>query len=170
MSFDWIDDVPVDDTAMTVIKSVVAEYRTLVFNVQQKEAELKYAQEQLQKCVADAAKLLRSNGMEAIKCEDGTMIEVVQNVKCSVVKDRKQEVADWLRDRDMGDMVKSQLIVMESAKQRLDEMGIGYDEDLSMNTNSIKAYVRGEMERGNLSVDELPKGLSWFQYDDLKVR
>ena len=52
----------------------------------------------------------------------------------------------------------------------LEKNGIGYDEDMVMNTNRVKAYVRSELNSGNLQVDEIPKGLSWWQYSVLDIR
>lgn len=167
---DWLDDIKTDDTALSVVKKQIAEFRQKQFDVQQAEETLKYRQQQLQDCIKATAQLLRQNGLDALRLETGEMLEVVSQMKCSVIKDRKQEVADWLRDRDMDMMVSSTLIVPESYRSQFDEQGVPYDEDLKMNTNSIKAYVKSEMEAGNLKLDEVPKGLSVYVYDDIRIK
>lgn len=116
------------------------------------------------------AQVFRTNGLESLRLEDGSEVGVVAKVSCSIQKAHKAEVADWLREHGAEQLVKAQLIVMPSAKQKLDELQIAYDEDVEMNTNSVKAWVRGEMDMQNVGLDDLPKGLSWYVYDDVQVK
>lgn len=167
---DWLDEVGADKTAMVEVKQVIDKWRELRFALDEQELKYEVAKKQYDEYVKTVSSTLRQNGLEALKLEDGSMLEVVEQVRCSITKDGRNAVADWLRSKGADNLVKAQLIVDASHKAELQQMGVAYDEDVSMNTNSVKAWVRGEMAVQNVGLNDLPKGLSWFQYDEIKVR
>lgn len=168
---DWLDEVKVDSSAMSEVKKAVDKWRDLKFRRDEAEELFKNAEKQYNEFCNDViAKVFRRNGLESLRLEDGSTVEVVEQVRCSITKDGKNSVAAWLREHGAAQLVKSQLIVMPSAAPKLKEMGIGYDEEVNMNTNSVKAWVKGELEVQNVSLEDLPKGLSWFMYDEIKVK
>ena len=169
----WLDEVKADSTAMDEVKAQVARFRELKHALDAAEVAYKSAQMMYDNfCQQILSQTLRQNGLEALKCDDGTLLTVEQQTKCSIKKDKasKDNVAAWLREQGADNMIKSQLIVMPSAKAQLDRLGIAYDEDVSMNTNSVKAYILGEMRMGNLTSEDLPSGLSWYQFDTISVK
>lgn len=135
------------------------------------EMALEIAKEQYDKQVKDFAQWLQFNGLESVTDNDGLNVSVVTNVRCSLKKDAqsKHQVRDWLNERGMGTLVSETLVVPQSYKEVLDREKIAYDEDLSMNTNQVKAYVKAELDSGNIELQDIPEGLSWFMYSDLKV-
>lgn len=167
---DWLDEVGADKTAMVEVKAVIDKWRELRFKLDNAEAVMAEAKKQYDEYVKTVSSTLRQNGLEALKLEDGSMLEVVEQVRCSITKDGRNAVADWLRNKGAEQLVKSQLVVDASHKQQLEEEGIAYDEEVSMNTNSVKAWVKGEMQMGTVGLNDLPKGLSWFQYDEVRVK
>lgn len=168
---DWLEEVGADATAMAAVHKAVDKWRELRFKRDEAESRFKAAEKVYNDFCNDVvAKLFRQNGLEALKLEDGSTVEVVEKIRCSIQKDSKKQVADWLRQHQADNLVKSQLIVMPSAAPKLKELGIGYDEEVDMNTNSVKAWVKGEMNVQNISVDDLPKGLSWYEYDEIQVK
>lgn len=167
---DWLEEVGTDGTAMEEIKKVVSHWRELKFKLDEATSVMEQAKKVYDEYVKTVASTFRTNGMEQLRLEDGMELEVVAAVRCSITKEGKENVAEWLRAKGADNLVKSQLIVMPSAKAQLDKLGIAYDEDVAMNTNSVKAWVKGEMEMQNITLEDLPKGLSWFMYDDIKVR
>lgn len=168
---DWLDEVGIDATAMSEVKKVVEKWRDLKFRRDEAEELLKNAEKQYNEfCTDVVSKVFRRNGLESLKLEDGSTVEVVEQVRCSITKDGKNSVANWLREHGAEQLVKSQLIVMPSAAAVLKQMGIGYDEEVSMNTNSVKAWVRGELQVQNVRLEDLPKGLSWYMYDEIRVK
>lgn len=169
---EWLDNVSLDNTAMGEVKKTIAEWRRLRGEVIKAEAALAMAQHLYDEYVkATAVPILKANGIEEMKLSDGTQIVVAQQTKCGVKKDEasRKQVAEWLEKVGAGDLVKSQLIVMESNEDTLRKLGVPYDKEVSMNTNSIKAFVLGEMRVNNLTAEDLPKGLSWYQWEDIKV-
>ena len=169
----WLDEQPADSTAMAEVKQVVAKWRELKAAMDEAEFNFTRAKNIYEAYVkSDMVGRLRQNGIESLGLEDGSRLEVVQQTKCSIKKDQasQDEVAAWLRQHEADQLVKSQLIVMPSQKAVLDKMGIAYDEDITMNTNSVKAFILGEMRMNNIQVEDLPKGLSWYQWDDVVVK
>lgn len=168
---DWLDSMPTDATSMQLVKAGIEKWREVKFKLDSAEMSYKYAQEQYDKQVQELCQLMRKQGLEGMKLEDGTMLEIVPKIKCSILKDESKRlaVADWLREQGADALVSSTLTVMPSAKAVLEANGVAYDENVAMNTNSVKAWVKGEMEKGNLGIDDLPKGLAWFQWDDISV-
>lgn len=169
---EWIDEMSLDNTAMNEVREAVKKWRELQLARMKAEIEFKKADaaytDYVQKIMTG---LLRRNGLESLKCEDGTMISVKTNTKCSIKKDEesRKNVADWLRDHNADALIKEQLIVMPSNAFKLREMNIPYDSVEEMNTNSVKAFILSEMRVNNITINDLPKGLAWYQWDDIEV-
>jgi hypothetical protein len=172
MSEDWLDEVKADKTAMAEVNAMVEKLRIAQFEKDNAEAVLNEATNRYQKIVQEVCQCFRNNGLEALKCSDGHSVEITSNVRCSIKKDAasKAEVAKWLRDRGMENLVSSELIVMPSQAEKLRKMNVPFDEETTMNTNSVKAYVRSELNQGSMTRDDIPKGLSWFEYDDVVIK
>lgn len=173
MSGNWLDEQPVDATALSEVKQVVAKWRELREALAKAEFEYTQAKNLYDAFVkTDMVEKLRTNGVETLGLADGSRLEVVQQTKCSIKKDKasKAQVASWLREHDADNLVKSQLIVMPSQKEKLEQMGIAFDEEVSMNTNSVKAFILGEMRMNNIQTEDIPSGISWYQWDDIAVK
>lgn len=173
MSANWLDEQPADATAMAEVKQVVAKWRELREALAKAEFEYTQAKNLYEAFVkTDMVGKLRTNGIETLGLEDGSRLEVVQQTKCSIKKDKasQDQVAAWLREHDADNLVKSQLIVMPSQKAKLEQMGIAFDEEVSMNTNSVKAFILGEMRMNNIQTEDIPSGISWYQWDDIAVK
>ena len=170
---DWLDELPADQTAMGEVKAMIQQWKALRAKLVAAETAYACAQAVYDNFVKNVAVAkLRQNGLESLKLEDGTLLTVVQQTKCSVKKDdvSKKQVAKWLQEVGAPALVQSQLIVMESNEEQLKKLGIPFDKEVSMNTNSIKAFVLGEMAVNHMTAADLPKGLSWYQWDDIKVQ
>lgn len=165
----WLDEQN-NVTVTSEVKKAIDEWRSLQFEADAVQAQYEAKQQKADKAKAELCSLLRLNGLESMGLDDGTRIEVKEKVKCSVGKDSKAQVAQWLQEIGAGDLVAEQVIVMPSAIPVLQANHIGFDRDLNFNTNSIKAWVKGEMDRQHIRKEDLPKGLSWFQYDELVVK
>lgn len=169
---DWLDEVGADSTAMGEVKQMIQTWRDKRKAMVLAEAAFLQAKAEYEDYVKQTAcSTLRMNGLESLKLEDGTLVTVVTQTKCGVKKSEadKKNVADWLKAQGVDRLVSETLTVMPSAKDKLEELGIAYDRNVTMNTNSIKAYILSEMRVGNLSQDDLPNGLSWYQWDDIQV-
>lgn len=167
----WLDELSVSKSTMEIVHSAIDKLRTLRFEADEAQTRADAKLKAYNDFVVECSQLLRNNGIEKLCCEDGAEIEVVEKARCSIKKDAQsqKEVAQWLRDNGMDNIVKAQLIVMPSQAEKLKQMGVPYDETVDMNTNSVKAYIKGEIEKGTMAEADIPKGISWFMYDDIKI-
>ena len=119
--------------------------------------------------------LFRLNGIESLAMSNGSTVSVVTKTSCSINKnDRdKANVAQWLREHDGESLVKSELIVPPSQKEKLQQMQVTFDENTTMNTNSVKAFVISQLgQKGGpatITTEDLPKGLNFYQFDDMEI-
>jgi hypothetical protein len=166
----WLDDNNnSNNTVMNEVKQKVEKWREKKFKMDNLEQQFLAAKADYEAFVHSSFVLtLRQNGLESLGLEDGSTIEVVQQTRCSLKKDEesKKEVAAWLPDY----LSSRTLIVPASFSTILKEHSVPFDEDIKMNTNSVKAWILGEMRMGNVKAEDLPKGISWFQWDDVVVK
>jgi hypothetical protein len=87
------------------------------------------AQEQIVEALKEKAKilsekiipeLLAEQGLSSLKLADGSSVTVKREYRCTLPKDeiKKEEAYKWLRENDMGDIIKNNVTV-----------SFGYDED-----------------------------------------
>lgn len=173
-----LDDVSVETTAslMAQIQKHVKELR----NLQWKMIEAEEAFKQAEKEYLDYSRnvmpdVFRLNGLDALRMEDGSMVRVVTKTQCSINKNDRDRasVAQWLREHGAEQLVKSECIVPPSQIEKLKAASITYEEETTMNTNSVKAFVLDQLgQKGSpatITRDDLPKGLNFFQFDEMEI-
>lgn len=166
----WLDDekVEVGVEWKQKLEQEVEKLRQLKFEMDSAESVFNAARHAYADYVQHFTSSLTANGLSSLTTSDGSIIEVVDKVRCSVKKEKMRELCEWLRGRGMGNMVSSHLEVPASFSTILDEKGVPFDEKVDVNTNSVKAYVKGELERGEL--EEVPDMLSWYAYSEVVVK
>ena len=103
------------------------------------------------------------------------MVRVITKTQCSINKNDKdrETVAEWLREHGADNLVKSECIVPSSQIEKLKANAITYEEEMSLNTNSVKAFVLDQLgQKGSpatITKDDLPKGLNFFQFDEMEI-
>ena len=85
----------------------------------------------------------------------------------------RANVAKWLREHNGESLVKSECICPSSQIQALKNAGIIYEEETTMNTNAVKAFLIDQLgQKGSPAVitkEDLPKGLNFYQFDEMEV-
>lgn len=129
--------------------------------------------------VKQLPQLFKNNGMDSISMRDGTMVRIVTKTRASILKGSddgktsKEKVAKWLREHKAEHLIKEQLIVPQSQLDALKEAGITFQEDMSINTNSLKALIIDMLgQNGGTPVinnDDLPEGLSFYQWNEAEI-
>lgn len=173
-----LDDVEITQTSnlMKQIQDQVSKLRAL----QWKMIEAKEAAEQAEKEFNEFSRnvmpdLFKMNGLDALRLEDGSVVQVVTKTTCSINKNDKDRnnVAEWLRAHDAAHLIKSECIVPTSQIDKLKSNGIIYEEETTMNTNSVKAFVLDQLgQKGapaTITKEDLPKGLNFFQFDEMEI-
>lgn len=179
MSIEYeLDDVSVETTAslMAQIQKHVKKLRELQWKMMEAEEAFKQAEKEYldygRNTVPD---VFRLNGLDALRMEDGSMVRVVTKTQCSINKNDRDRasVAQWLREHGAEQLVKSECIVPPSQIEKLKAASITYEEETTMNTNSVKAFVLDQLgQKGSpatITKDDLPKGLNFFQFDEMEI-
>lgn len=173
-----LDDVTVEQTAglMQKIQEHVKELRRLQWAMMEAEEAYKEAEKAFNNYSRNTMPdLFKMNGLDALRTEDGMMVRVVTKTNCSINKGDvdRTNVAKWLREHGAENLVKSECIVPPSQIEKLKAAQITYEEETTMNTNSVKAFVLDQLgQKGSpatITKDDLPKGLNFFQYDEMEI-
>lgn len=157
-------------TMVKQLQQAAATMKQLEFDMMVAEEEYNKAKA---KFLAFATKelpdLFLSQGVSTIALEDGGAITIKTRTKASIKKGKEQSVLDFLRARQAGHLLKERLVVSQNDYEALKKSGIPFEEESNVNTISLKAYVLDEMAQGNLSAEDLPEGLSWYQWQQAEV-
>lgn len=174
-----LDGVEIEQTAnlMAQIKDHVKELRRRKWAVEEAEEALRKAQasydDYSQHTLPD---LFKMNGLDMLRMDDGAIVRVTTTTRCSINKNDadRQNVAKWLREHDGASLVESECICPVSQLPALKNAGIIYEEQTTMNTNKVKAWLLDQLgQKGAPAVitkEELPKGLSFYQYDEMEIQ
>lgn len=173
-----LDDVEVEATSnlMAQIQEHVKKLRGLQWKMIEAEEAFKAAErEYLDYSRNVMPDLFKMNGLDGLRLEDGSMVRVITKTQCSINKNDKdrETVAQWLREHGADNLVKSECIVPSSQIEKLKANAITYEEEMSLNTNSVKAFVLDQLgQKGSpatITKDDLPKGLNFFQFDEMEI-
>lgn len=173
-----LDDVQIEQTSnlMAQIKDHVKKLRNLQWEMMKAEEAFKKAEEAYldysRKVMPD---LFKMNGLDMLQMEDGSIVRVTTKTTCSINKNDadKANVAKWLREHDGETLVKSECIVPPSQIPLMKQAGVIYEEETTMNTNAVKAFLLDQLgQKGSpatITKEDLPKGLNFYQFDEMEV-
>lgn len=173
-----LDDVNVEQTAglMQQIQEHVKKLRALQWTMIEAEEAFKKAEKAYQDYSRTVMPdLFKMNGLDALRLDDGSTVRVVTKTQCSINKGDvdRNNVAKWLREHGAEQLVKSECIVPVSQKEAMVAAGIIFEETMTMNTNSVKAFLLDQLgQKGapaTISKEDLPKGLNFFQFDEMEI-
>lgn len=174
-----LDDVEIEQTSglMAQIQEHVKKLRALQWKMIEAEEAFKKAEKDYNDYSRTVMPdLFKMNGLDMLKLEDGSIVRVVTKTQCSINKNDtdKANVAKWLREHEGADLVKSECIVPVSQKAAMDTAGIIYQEETTMNTNAVKAFLLDQLgQKGAPAVitkEDLPKGLNFYQFDEMEIQ
>lgn len=129
-------------------------------------------------CV-DLPQLFKNNGMDMISMQDGTQLRVITKTKASILKGKDdgksslKSITQWLRNHNSEQLISSECIVPASQLEKLKAAGVIFEEKTTVNTNSLKALIIDMLgQTGSPAIitkDDLPQGLSFYQWDEMEV-
>lgn len=173
-----LDDVQIEQTA-----NLMAQIKEHVKTLRQKQWAMMEAEEALKKATEDynnysrtvMPDLFKMNGLDMLQMEDGSIVRVATKTTCSINKndEDKANVAKWLREHEGGELVKAECIVPVSQEEAMKRAGIIFEEQTTMNTNAVKAFLLDQLgQKGapaKITKEDLPKGLNFYQFDEMEV-
>lgn len=173
-----LDGVNIEQTKelMQQVQMHVKELRVLQWKMLEAEEAFKNAERTYQDYSRNVLPdLFKLNGLEALQMDDGSMVRVVTKTQCSINKNDRDRatVAEWLHQHGADNLVKSECVVPSSQIEKLRAASIIYEEETTMNTNSVKAFIIDQLgQKGSpatITKEDLPKGLNFFQFDEMEV-
>ena len=147
--------------------SKLAEYQLILENkIKHAEEDLATLKEQFkQVSQTDLPEALAETGLSEIKLTDGSKISVQQFYNASIPKDNLDEAFTWLRDNGHADLIKNTVACSfgrgedgdaKVLKEELSRIGVSYTEKVGVHPQTLKAFVREQVESGqNLPLDLL---------------
>lgn len=173
-----LDDVQIEQTA-----NLMAQIKEHVKTLRAKQWKMMEAEEAFKKAEADYLEysrtvmpdLFKMNGLDMLQMEDGSVVRVATKTTCSINKNDadRANVAKWLREHNGSELVKSECICPSSQVNALKKAGIIFEEETTMNTNAVKAFLLDQLgQKGSPAVitkEDLPKGLNFYQFDEMEV-
>ena len=149
--FDKMDDV---DKLAHKIK----EMQAIQKDIEQNEEYLKQRKKDLELISGESIPtMLTEMGLSYLKLADGSSVEVKTNYSATITQANKEKAFNWLRENDLGDIIKNELTVSfgrnednkaaeyaELAKRQ----GYQPTQKLKVEPMTLKALVRERIEAG----------------------
>ena len=150
-NLDYLTEATIKQEDKSVLKNLATMGEKL------KELQLKMLETQ---ALADAAKKefehyanviipqeMFSLGVDSIGLASGGSIKVKRNFYCQPNKNEadRKIIVDWLRANGGSHLVKHDASVSADDMAKLDEQGIPYIENTSVNTTSLKAFLKDKI-------------------------
>lgn len=115
------------------------------------------------------ARHMIESGIFSCLTENGSKVEIATKISCTIAKDKKHDVAEWLRKLGMADKVQVTVNVAHDYIPLLDKAGIQYQENEEVNTNAVKGLITSMMKDNKMSMDSIPRGVSYTQLNTVKI-
>lgn len=176
MDNEWMKDVGATPTAMEEVQGYVTELRRRMQVMVEAEAAFETAKAQYEDYSKRVVpEIFLKNNVDLIKTTDGAKVEIVTKTSCSINKNDKDKnyVAQWLKDHNGSDLVKTELKVDDSYREILEANGVSFEAKTEMNTNKVKAWLLDQLgQKGGvaqIAVADIPKEVHFFQWNEMEV-
>ena len=136
----------------------IKEMQTIQKDIEQNEEYLKQRKQDLEQVSGEAIPtMLTEMGLSYLKLADGSSVEVKTNYSATITLANKEKAFNWLRENDLGDIIKNELTVSfgrnednKAAEYAELAKGQGYQptQKLKVEPMTLKALVRERIEGG----------------------
>ena len=136
----------------------IKELQALQKDIEQNEEYLKQRKKDLEQISGEAIPtMLAEMGLSYLKLADGSSVEVKTNYSATITQANKEKAFNWLRENDLGDIIKNELTVSfgrnednKAAAYAELAKGQGYQptQKLKVEPMTLKALVRERIEAG----------------------
>jgi small-conductance mechanosensitive channel len=123
------------------------------------EADLKQAKKSLMKMTdEDLPTMLAEIGLSSMTLDDGSEVSVKQTYGASILVDNRPKAYQWLRDNGFGDIVKNTVSCSfgmgedekaEQFRSIAEERGYLAEQDTSVHSSTLRAWVKERVENGD---------------------
>ena len=136
----------------------IKEMQAIQKDIEQNEEYLKQRKRDLELISGEAIPtMLTEMGLSYLKLADGSSVEVKTNYSATITQANKEKAFNWLRENDLGDIIKNELTVSfgrnednKAAEYAELAKGQGFQptQKLKVEPMTLKALVRERIEGG----------------------
>jgi hypothetical protein len=155
---DSLDVVNVDGISLSKVASKIAEMLTFNKEIDVLEQTLKDKKAQRDKLSGDIIPtMMQEMGLKSTEMEDGSKIKIVEDFHCRIPKDRLLEAYDYLREHNLGDIIKNNVGMSfgkgedtnaDQLKKHIESMGFIPEVKSSVHPSTLKAVLKKRHEEG----------------------
>ena len=143
---------------LSKLSEQVLKLKDLEDEVKTKEKNLKDLKKDVEKISGDVIPTMMTEmNISTLKLADGSAVEVKPVYNASISTDKKEEAFNWLRNNDLGDLIKNEITVSFGRNEDNKALqyanlaqGQGYQpiQKLKVEPMTLKALVRERVESG----------------------
>ena len=166
----------IEKTDIQTLASYCQELQAHEEEIERLEATIKEYKEKADKISSEIIpNLLAEQGLSSLKLADGSSVEVKKMYRCSVRKDFQADAFQWLRNNELGDIIKNVVSVGfgmgedNKAEQMLslaEQQGYQPEQKTTVHAGTLAALLRERIEAG---LDMPSDFFSTFVKDETKI-
>ena len=148
-----------DQSDLTTVAGLAKAIRDQEEAIAALEADLKKAKKSLMKMTdEDLPTMLAEIGLSSMTLDDGSEVSVKQTYGASILVDNRPKAYQWLRDNGFGDIVKNTVSCSfgmgedekaEQFRSIAEERGYLAEQDTSVHSSTLRAWVKERVENGD---------------------
>ena len=148
-----------DQSDLTTVAGLAKAIRDQEEAVAALEADLKQAKKSLMKMTdEDLPTMVAEIGLSSMTLDDGSEVSVKQTYGASILVDNRPKAYQWLRDNGFGDIVKNTVSCSfgmgedekaEQFRSIAEERGYLAEQDTSVHSSTLRAWVKERVENGD---------------------
>ena len=148
----------IEKTDIQTLASFCQELQAHEEEIERLEATIKSYKEKADKISSEIIpNLLAEQGLASLKLADGSGVEVKKTYSCTVKKDSVESAYNWLRENELGDLIKNEVAVQfgkgeDNKAEQLLSLAVqeGYEPSQKQKVEpmTLKALFRERIEAG----------------------
>lgn len=154
-----------DQEALQTVAALATKARVLQAHLEQLEQQQKEVEATLRRITDESLpEAMAELGLTELRLEDGSSIKVDELVSAGIPKPREQEAFTYLREHELGDVIKNEVTASfgrgqdaaaSSLVSNLAKLGYQFKQKESVHPGTLKALAREKLAAG----DPLPADL-----------
>lgn len=187
---DFLNSSEHEATITSALRDELTQYTEALMEAKKQLSEAERAMEAAQKVYNDLARtvlpeILAKAHLTELRMEDGKIITVKEDLKCSIPKDAMKRAVcmEFLRSRGYADNIKQEVVITESDTQRvsqelldmLTQAGISYDRTEDVHSQTLKKIMReltgiGKGAFAVLERGDIPEEFGLFLFKEATIK
>lgn len=150
---------------LSSVGALAKRAKELEKEIEELETVTKERKEQQRKLLEDTIPAMLSElGMKSFKMSDGSLIDIKPFYSASIREENRAKAYEWLRDNGFDDIIKNTVSVRfgrgedglcDTLLNQLREQNYPVEQAQKIEPQTLKAWVREQVERGNEFPSEL---------------